>query len=68
MASLKTCPHDAKDRVTVSGTMLRKLLSEGAAVPEHFSRPEVLAILQEYYATVEDKVEVTLHKYAKGER
>jgi sulfate adenylyltransferase len=68
MASLKTCPHDPRDRVTVSGTMLRKLLSEGAPVPEHFSRPEVLEILREYYATVEDKVEVTLHKYAKGER
>jgi sulfate adenylyltransferase len=68
MASLKTCPHDPKDRVTISGTMLRKLLSEGAAVPEHFSRPEVLAILREYYATVEETVEVTLHKHAKGER
>ena len=67
MASLKTCPHDPTDRVAVSGTMLRKLLSEGAAVPEHFSRPEALAILREYYATVDD-VEVTLHKYVKGER
>ena len=68
MASLKTCPHDPKDRVTVSGTMLRKVLSEGGEVPEHFSRPEVLAILKEYYATVEEQVEVTLHKYAKGEQ
>ena len=68
MASLKTCPHDAKERVTVSGTLLRKTLSEGGPVPDHLSRPEVLAILKEYYATIEDKVEVTLHRYARGER
>jgi sulfate adenylyltransferase len=68
MASLRTCPHDAKDRVIVSGTLLRKTLSEGGEVPAHFSRPEVLEILKEYYATLEDKVEVTLHKYATGDR
>jgi len=68
MASLRTCPHDARERVVVSGTMLRKLLSEGSPVPDHFSRPEVLAILTEYYAGLEDKVEVTLHKAARGER
>jgi sulfate adenylyltransferase len=54
--------------VAVSGTMLRKTLSEGGEVPDHFSRPEVLAILKEYYATLEEKVEVKLHKYAKGEQ
>jgi sulfate adenylyltransferase len=68
MASLRTCPHDAGERVTVSGTVLRKTLSEGRQVPEHFSRPEVLEILQEYYATLEDKVEVELHRHARGER
>jgi len=68
MASGRTCPHRAEDRVVVSGTMLRKTLSEGGEVPEHFSRPEVLAILKEYYRTLDDKVEVALHKYAKGER
>jgi len=68
MASGRTCPHDAGERVAVSGTMLRKTLSEGGPVPEHISRPEVLAILTEYYRTLEDKVEVQLHKYAKGER
>ena len=68
MASLKTCPHDPSDRVNVSGTMLRKTLSEGGRVPDHFSRPEVLAILQDYYASLHDKVEVKLHKYATGER
>jgi sulfate adenylyltransferase len=62
MASAKTCPHDEKDRLLVSGTKLRKWLSEGDAVPAEFSRPEVLAILRDYYATIrdEDKVEVKL--------
>ena len=68
MATARTCPHGAADRVNVSGTMLRKTLSEGGEVPEHFSRPEVLAILKEYYATLEEKVDATLHKHAKGER
>jgi len=68
MASGRTCPHGPQDRVAVSGTMLRKTLSEGGEVSEHFSRPEVLAILKEYYRTIEDKVEVQFHKYAKGER
>jgi sulfate adenylyltransferase len=35
----------------VSGTQLREWLSEGAAVPENFSRPEVLEILRKYYAS-----------------
>ena len=69
MASTRTCPHPKEDRLTLSGTMLRKLLSEGQEVPDHFSRPEVLSILKDYYASLskEDKVEVKLHKAAKGE-
>jgi sulfate adenylyltransferase len=50
MASGRTCPHPDSDRLQVSGTQLRKSLSEGADVPPEFSRPEVLAILREYYA------------------
>jgi sulfate adenylyltransferase len=68
MASLKTCPHDPKERVTVSGTLLRKRLSEGGEVPEHFSRAEVLEILKEYYATLAEPDEVKLHKHATGDR
>lgn len=62
MASMRTCPHSAEDRLLLSGTKLRKLLSEGAEVAAHFSRPEVLAILREYYAGLkdEDRVEVNL--------
>lgn len=62
MASARTCPHDEADRLLVSGTKLRKWLSEGAEVPAEFSRPEVLEILRAYYASIEenDKVEVKL--------
>ena len=62
MASARTCPHEEKHRLLVSGTKLRKWLSDGADVPAEFSRPEVLAILREYYASIDaaDKVEVKL--------
>jgi len=62
MASARTCPHDEKERLLVSGTKLRKWLSEGDPVPAEFSRPEVLDILRQYYAGLEaaDKVEVRL--------
>ncbi len=62
MASMRTCPHDAADRLLLSGTKLRKALSEGAEVSTRFSRPEVLAILREYYAGLaeEERVEVKL--------
>lgn len=51
MASTKTCPHGATDRLQVSGTELRKALCSGASVPPEFSRPEVLKVLQRYYAS-----------------
>ena len=62
MSSMRTCPHDAEDRVLVSGTKLRKALSEDGDVPDNFSRPEVLEILRKYYASLADheKVEVKL--------
>jgi sulfate adenylyltransferase len=62
MASGRTCPHDDADRLQVSGTQLRKWLSEGSEVPPEFSRPEVLAILRAYYAGLDasQKVEVKL--------
>ena len=67
MASMKTCPHPKEDRLFLSGTALRKSLSEGGDVPAEFSRPEVLKILRDYYATLEEKVEVKLHGHATGE-
>lgn len=51
MASGRTCPHNEKDQLQVSGTQLRKWLSEGQSVPAEFSRPEVLEVLRAYYAT-----------------
>jgi sulfate adenylyltransferase len=79
MASMKTCPHESKAvidengnykggaRLLLSGTMLRKLMSEGKPVPPEFSKPEVIAVLKEYYDSLEEKVEVKLHGFATGE-
>jgi sulfate adenylyltransferase len=53
MASGKTCPHGDGDRLQVSGTGLRKALSGGDPVAPEFSRPEVLEILREYYASLD---------------
>ncbi len=50
MATAKTCPHDDKDRIQISGTEQREMLSTDADIPPEFSRPEVVAILKEYYA------------------
>jgi sulfate adenylyltransferase len=78
MASMKTCPHESKAvidengnyqggaRLLLSGTLLRKLMSEGKPVPAEFSKPEVIAILKQYYDSLEEKVEVQLHGAATG--
>jgi sulfate adenylyltransferase len=79
MASMKTCPHTEKavldedgnyvsgDRLLLSGTMLRKMLSENKMVPKEFSKPEVVVLLREFYASLEERVEVKLHGAATGD-
>ena len=62
MSSMKTCPHSHEDRLLLSGSKLRYLLSENLDVPDNFSRPEVLEILRKYYSGLKDseKVKVEL--------
>jgi sulfate adenylyltransferase len=52
MATAKTCPHDPKYQISISGTEQRQMLSTDVAIPPEFSRPEVVAILREYYASL----------------
>jgi sulfate adenylyltransferase len=52
MATAKTCPHDPEHHISISGTQQREMLSTDAAIPPEFSRPEVVAILKEYYANL----------------
>ncbi len=66
MASMKTCPHTKESRLLLSGTMLRKSLTEGNEIPPEFSRPEVLEILSKYYSGLTDKTEIKLNRAAIG--
>lgn len=47
MASSKTCPHDPGSRVTLSGTQVRDMLTNGKIPPPEFTRAEVAQVLIE---------------------
>ncbi len=66
MASLRTCNHSKESRVILSGTKLRKALSDGAEVVDHFGRDEVLVHLRKYYEGLTEKVEVKMQGAASG--
>jgi sulfate adenylyltransferase len=68
MASLRTCNHSKEDRVILSGTKLRKALSDGAEVVDHFGREEVLVHLRKYYEGLTEKVEVKMQGAASGSK
>ena|SRR5438309_5750183 len=63
MASARTCPHGPEQRLLVSGTKVRQMLASGEPIDSHFSRPEVLEILREYYAGLDARVEAGTHSH-----
>ena len=51
MTTEKTCSHDKEHHLKISGTKLRGMLAKAELPPGEFSRPEVLKILIDYYAS-----------------
>ncbi len=49
IATGRTCPHDERHRLAISGTRLRAMFANREPIPHEFSRPEVLKVLQAHY-------------------
>ncbi|MEM6431893.1 MAG: sulfate adenylyltransferase [Deinococcota bacterium] len=49
MATAKTSPSDVSERIFLSGTKVREMLSKGQLPPEEFTRPDVAKVLIEAY-------------------
>ncbi len=48
----KSCPHGPETKLNISGTRLREMFGNHEPIPAEFSRPEVVAILQDYYESL----------------
>jgi len=55
MATGKTCPHGREDQISISGTEQREMLANDADIPLEFSRPEVVTVLKDYYASLKSQ-------------
>ncbi|MEE9208529.1 MAG: sulfate adenylyltransferase [Gemmatimonadota bacterium] len=49
MATAKTSPSSPEQRIFLSGTKVREMLSQGIRPPEEFTRPEVADVLMKAY-------------------
>jgi len=48
VASDRTCPHGAEDRISFSGTRIRRMVVEGTAPPPEIMRPEVFSVIRSF--------------------
>ena len=55
IASPRTCSHDASERLSLSGSEVRRRLGSGEPLPESITRPEVAAILRTHYGPMESR-------------
>jgi len=53
-APARPCRHGPETKLQISGTRLREMFANKEQVPEEFSRPEVVKVLQAYYGSLKD--------------